>query len=152
MASNIFGSDGGSAIPGGNVAKPLIIALLAPWLGTLDPTAMGWQGRDCKDVVTQLAAVSRALDRAGFKIIASGLRHCLDEPRHHLLDLLAIGEIEGGLRLRTTRVVDANSKVTRPISDRGAGDALPLVAHRPSPALPAWCRSGLLAGRRSTPW
>ena len=25
------------------------------------------QGRDCKDVVTQLAAVSRALDRAGFK-------------------------------------------------------------------------------------
>ena len=28
------------------------------------------QGRDCKDVVTQLAAVSRALDRAGFKIVA----------------------------------------------------------------------------------
>lgn len=35
------------------------------------------QGRDCKDVVTQLAAVSRALDRAGFKIIACGLRDCL---------------------------------------------------------------------------
>ncbi|NIJ11829.1 DNA-binding FrmR family transcriptional regulator [Saccharomonospora amisosensis] len=34
-------------------------------------------GRDCKDVVTQLAAVSRALDRAGFKIIASGLEQCL---------------------------------------------------------------------------
>ncbi|NBE57014.1 metal-sensitive transcriptional regulator [Streptomyces boluensis] len=34
-------------------------------------------GRDCKDVVTQLAAVSRALDRAGFKIIASGMRECL---------------------------------------------------------------------------
>ena len=34
------------------------------------------QGRDCKDVVTQLAAVSRALDRAGFKIIATGLREC----------------------------------------------------------------------------
>lgn len=36
-------------------------------------------GRDCADVVTQLAAVSRALDRAGFKIIASGLRECLAE-------------------------------------------------------------------------
>ncbi|MEB3051007.1 metal-sensitive transcriptional regulator [Mycolicibacter sp. MYC123] len=36
------------------------------------------QGRDCKDVVTQLAAVSRALDRAGFKIIACGLRECLN--------------------------------------------------------------------------
>ena len=35
------------------------------------------QGRDCKDVVTQLAAVSKALDRAGFKIVASGLRECL---------------------------------------------------------------------------
>jgi DNA-binding FrmR family transcriptional regulator len=36
------------------------------------------QGRNCKDVVTQLAAVSKALDRAGFKIIATGLRDCLD--------------------------------------------------------------------------
>jgi DNA-binding FrmR family transcriptional regulator len=34
------------------------------------------EGRDCADVVTQLAAVSRALDRAGFKIIATGLRQC----------------------------------------------------------------------------
>ena len=34
-------------------------------------------GRDCADVVIQLAAVSRALDRAGFKIIASGLRQCV---------------------------------------------------------------------------
>jgi DNA-binding FrmR family transcriptional regulator len=30
-----------------------------------------------KDVVTQLAAVSRALDRAGFKIVATGLRDCV---------------------------------------------------------------------------
>ena len=33
-------------------------------------------GRDCADVVTQLAAASRALDRAGFQIIATGLRQC----------------------------------------------------------------------------
>src|SRR3954449_4410624 len=39
--------------------------------------AMIEQGRDCKDVVTQLAAVSRALDRAGFKIVATGLRECV---------------------------------------------------------------------------
>jgi DNA-binding FrmR family transcriptional regulator len=39
--------------------------------------AMIEAGRDCKDVVTQLAAVSRALDRAGFKIIASGMRQCM---------------------------------------------------------------------------
>ena len=35
------------------------------------------QGRECKDVVTQLAAVSRALDRAGFKIVATGLKECV---------------------------------------------------------------------------
>ncbi|MBS2965340.1 metal-sensitive transcriptional regulator [Actinocrinis puniceicyclus] len=34
-------------------------------------------GRDCKDIVTQLAAASRALDRAGFKIVATGLQQCL---------------------------------------------------------------------------
>ena len=34
------------------------------------------EGRDCAEVVTQLAAASRALDRAGFKIIASGLQQC----------------------------------------------------------------------------
>ena len=38
--------------------------------------AMVESGRDCTEVVTQLAAVSRALDRAGFKIIASGMRQC----------------------------------------------------------------------------
>jgi DNA-binding FrmR family transcriptional regulator len=37
------------------------------------------EGRDCQDVVTQLAAVSRALDRAGFAIIATGLKQCLIE-------------------------------------------------------------------------
>lgn len=39
--------------------------------------AMIENGRDCAEVVTQLAAVSRALDRAGFKILSSGMRQCL---------------------------------------------------------------------------
>jgi DNA-binding FrmR family transcriptional regulator len=39
--------------------------------------AMVEDGRDCRDIVTQLAAVSRALDRAGFKIVASNMRQCL---------------------------------------------------------------------------
>ncbi len=37
------------------------------------------EGRDCEDVVTQLAAVSKALDRAGFAIVATGLQHCLTD-------------------------------------------------------------------------
>jgi len=38
------------------------------------------EGRDCKDIVTQLAAANRALDRAGFAIVASGLKQCLTAP------------------------------------------------------------------------
>ncbi len=38
------------------------------------------EGRDCREVVTQLAAASRALDKAGFQIIASGMRQCLLDP------------------------------------------------------------------------
>ncbi len=38
------------------------------------------EGRECADVVTQLSAVSRALDKAGFAIIATGLRQCMTDP------------------------------------------------------------------------
>ncbi|UTT62048.1 metal-sensitive transcriptional regulator [Microcella humidisoli] len=34
-------------------------------------------GRDCRDIVTQLSAASSAIDRAGFAIIASALKECL---------------------------------------------------------------------------
>ncbi|MET3805345.1 DNA-binding FrmR family transcriptional regulator [Nakamurella sp. UYEF19] len=36
-------------------------------------------GRDCQDVVTQLAAVGKAIDRAGFAVITAGLKQCLLE-------------------------------------------------------------------------
>ncbi|MBD7919359.1 metal-sensitive transcriptional regulator [Cellulomonas sp. Sa3CUA2] len=38
------------------------------------------EGTGCEDVVTQLSAVSKAIDRAGFAIIASGMRQCLTQP------------------------------------------------------------------------
>ncbi len=33
-------------------------------------------GRECKDVVTQLSAASKALSKASFAVISTGLRHC----------------------------------------------------------------------------
>jgi DNA-binding FrmR family transcriptional regulator len=36
-------------------------------------------GRDCRDIVTQLSAASSAIDRAGFAIIASAMKECLRE-------------------------------------------------------------------------
>ncbi|WP_040786479.1 metal-sensitive transcriptional regulator [Nocardia pneumoniae] len=56
--------------------------------------AMIEQGRDCKDVVTQLAAVSRALDRAGFKIVATGLRECLTGDTADGANPMTVDELE----------------------------------------------------------
>lgn len=36
--------------------------------------------RDCKDVVTQISAVSKALDQTGFKLVAAGLTYCTENP------------------------------------------------------------------------
>src|SRR5690625_6218154 len=43
-------------------------------------TRMIEDGQDCKAVVTQLSAVSKALDRAGFAIIATSMEKCLTSP------------------------------------------------------------------------
>lgn len=37
-------------------------------------------GRDCRDVVSQISAASKALEQAGFRLLASGLRHCVADP------------------------------------------------------------------------
>ncbi len=37
-------------------------------------------GRECEDIVTQIAAVAKAIDRAGFATIAIGLRQCMEDP------------------------------------------------------------------------
>jgi DNA-binding FrmR family transcriptional regulator len=48
-------------------------------------------GGSCTDVVTQLAAVSSALDRAGFAIVSSAMRQCIggdDSPNSLTVDEL----------------------------------------------------------------
>lgn len=37
-------------------------------------------GGSCREVVTQLAAVSSALDRAGFAIISTAMKDCIADP------------------------------------------------------------------------
>lgn len=39
-------------------------------------------GRDCSEVMVQIAAVSRAIDRAGFKIISAELQACANATRN----------------------------------------------------------------------
>jgi len=45
--------------------------------------AMIESGRDCQDIVTQLAAVGKAIDRAGFATISIGLRQCIIDPENN---------------------------------------------------------------------
>jgi len=37
-------------------------------------------GAECRDIVIQLSAVSKALDRAGYAIVASAMRNCIADP------------------------------------------------------------------------
>lgn len=50
-------------------------------------------GRDCQDIVTQLSAVSKAVDRAGFAVIALGLRQCIVDPASQQVDVDAMEKL-----------------------------------------------------------
>ena len=50
-------------------------------------------GRECQDIVTQLAAVSKALDRAGFAVIALGLRQCIADPEGQETDVATMEKL-----------------------------------------------------------
>ncbi|HZT64591.1 MAG TPA: metal-sensitive transcriptional regulator [Acidimicrobiales bacterium] len=38
------------------------------------------EGRQCRDVLTQISAANRALEQTGFKLISAGLTYCLSNP------------------------------------------------------------------------
>lgn len=48
--------------------------------GQLDAVIRAVEGeKECRDIVTQLAAVNSALQRAGFSIISGAMRDCLND-------------------------------------------------------------------------
>lgn len=50
--------------------------------------------RECRDVVTQISAASKALDQAGFKLVASGLTYCMQDPDAAARDGYAIEDVQ----------------------------------------------------------
>jgi DNA-binding FrmR family transcriptional regulator len=38
------------------------------------------EGRECRDIVMQLSAATKALEQVGFRLIASGLTYCVQHP------------------------------------------------------------------------
>jgi DNA-binding FrmR family transcriptional regulator len=37
--------------------------------------------RDCRDIVTQIAATNKALEQVGFLLVSAGLTWCLEDPK-----------------------------------------------------------------------
>lgn len=50
-------------------------------------------GAECRDVIIQLAAVSKALDRAGFTIVSTAMRRCITSPDDQS-DPMTVDELE----------------------------------------------------------
>jgi len=38
------------------------------------------EDRECRDIVLQVSAASKALEQVGFKLVAAGLMYCLESP------------------------------------------------------------------------
>ncbi len=52
------------------------------------------EGRECREVVAQLSAATKALEQAGFRLVASGLTYCLQNPEEAAADGYAIDEVQ----------------------------------------------------------
>ena len=62
-------------------AQKRIVNRLRRARGQLDAVIAAVEAeRPCRDVVTQLSAVSSALDRAGFAIVSTAMKDCIADP------------------------------------------------------------------------
>ena len=52
------------------------------------------EDRECRDVVTQIAAASKALEQVGFRLLASGLTNCLQDPKKAEAQGYPVAEVE----------------------------------------------------------
>jgi DNA-binding FrmR family transcriptional regulator len=51
-------------------------------------------GRDCREIVNQIAAATRALEQAGFLLVAAGLTWCLANPEESETMGLGVDEVQ----------------------------------------------------------
>lgn len=50
--------------------------------------------RDCRDVLTQITAARKALDQAGFLLIANGLTWCIAHPEESAAEGNGLDEVQ----------------------------------------------------------
>lgn len=50
--------------------------------------------RDCRDIVTQLSAANKALEQAGFVLVAAGLTWCLEDPQRSAAEGYELADVQ----------------------------------------------------------
>jgi DNA-binding FrmR family transcriptional regulator len=50
--------------------------------------------RDCREIITQISAAKNALEQVGFKLVAAGLRWCVENPEQSAAEGYAVSEVE----------------------------------------------------------
>jgi DNA-binding FrmR family transcriptional regulator len=51
-------------------------------------------GRECRDVLTQITAATKALEQAGFRLLAAGLSYCLANPEKAAEDGYSLDDVQ----------------------------------------------------------
>jgi DNA-binding FrmR family transcriptional regulator len=52
------------------------------------------EGRDCRDIVTQISAADKALGQAGFVLVAAGLTWCLEDPERSAAEGYDVADVQ----------------------------------------------------------
>jgi len=52
------------------------------------------EGRECREVVTQISAATKALEQVGFKLVASGLTYCVAHPEDAAADGYSLDDVQ----------------------------------------------------------
>ena len=51
-------------------------------------------GRECREIVAQVSAAGKALDQVGFKLLVTGMSHCLSDPKSAAESGFNLAEVE----------------------------------------------------------
>ncbi len=52
------------------------------------------EGRDCREILTQLSAATKALEQAGFLLVAAGFTWCVSDPERASAEGYSLGEVQ----------------------------------------------------------
>ena len=52
------------------------------------------EGRECREIVTQVAAANHALEQVGFRLVTAGIKYCLVDPEAASAEGYRLDEVE----------------------------------------------------------